>query len=244
MNYVSSKGGINIDGIPLTCDWADVIEDDESNSKQVFVSGLYEDVDEELLRSEFSQFGTIHELVLSRNHISSKRKDLAFITYSTEDEAKAALEYIINPILGESISVSMAFSQKAMQEKKKVKEVRKQTIISPTDQNTPNTALLSMMSFINMNKNKLDPTTMTQMMTACLQTMINTTNQPQLLGQKRESSNRLDFKKNRNVLPHNNMNNINNQIINPTVTFPNLVNQYPSFLNPGSLNMINNFPPK
>jgi hypothetical protein len=138
----------------------------------------------------------------------------------------------------------MAFSQKAMQEKKKVKEARKETITSPTAQSTPNTALLNMMSFINMNKNKLDPTTMTQMMTACLQTMINTNNQPQLLGQKREPIKRLGLKNKKKVLPHNNMININHPIIDPTATFPNLVNPYPSILNPGSLNMINNFPPK
>lgn len=59
LNYVSSKGGINIDGVPLTCDWADVVDDDDSNSTQVFVSGLDELVDETKLREVFGQFGKV-----------------------------------------------------------------------------------------------------------------------------------------------------------------------------------------
>jgi hypothetical protein len=135
----------------------------------------------------------------------------------------------------------MAFSQKAMQEKKKIKETRKQTIT--TNQTNPNTAMLTMMNFLNMNKNKLDPHTMTQMMSACLETMINTTAQPKLLGNKRDMK-RIGIIKKRKIIPQNNMNNLNNTIINPTAAYPNIVNPYPSFINPGSLNMINNFPPK
>jgi hypothetical protein len=83
-------------------------------------------------------------------HKSSKRKDLAFITFSTHDEAKNSVEYfksqycndvpqtpsvmqeneiykppVLHNPLGENVNVSLAFSQQAMQAKKKVKETRK-----------------------------------------------------------------------------------------------------------------------
>ena len=155
---MTTKGGINIDGIPLTCDWADVVDDDDSNSNQIFVSGLYEQIDEMVLREEFEKFGNITDLVLSRNHKSSKRKDLAFITYSTSDEAKHALAFNdnVNAVLGSSVSVSIAFSQQAMQAKKKIKETRKvvttgQPVLSPMN-NVQSATMLTMMNFLNMNK--------------------------------------------------------------------------------------------
>jgi RNA recognition motif-containing protein len=83
-------------------------------------------------------------------HKSSKRKDLAFITFSTHEEAKNSVEYfksqycnevprtpsvmqeneiykppVLHNPLGENVNVSLAFSQQAMQAKKKVKETRK-----------------------------------------------------------------------------------------------------------------------
>jgi hypothetical protein len=59
LNYVASKGGINIDGVPLTCDWADVVDEDDSNSKQIFVSGLDESIEESTVREVFSAFGNV-----------------------------------------------------------------------------------------------------------------------------------------------------------------------------------------
>jgi hypothetical protein len=76
---------------------------------------------------------------MSKIHKTSKRKDLAFVTFSTHEEAKRAAENYklqygtyqgeydqrrISP-LGENVTVSLAFSQQAMQAKKKVKETRK-----------------------------------------------------------------------------------------------------------------------
>lgn len=60
LNYVASKGGINIDGVPLTCDWADVVDEDDSNSKQIFVSGLDENIEESTLREVFSPLGKVN----------------------------------------------------------------------------------------------------------------------------------------------------------------------------------------
>jgi len=73
-------------------------------------------------------------VILSREHKNSKRKDLAFITYNTHEEAKNAVEdyktrqdsQIMNDnLLGDRVCVSLAFSQQAMQNKKKIKESRK-----------------------------------------------------------------------------------------------------------------------
>jgi hypothetical protein len=59
LNYVASKGGINIDGVPLTCDWADVVDEDDSNSRQIFIAGLDDSVDEAKVREVFSQYGHV-----------------------------------------------------------------------------------------------------------------------------------------------------------------------------------------
>jgi RNA recognition motif-containing protein len=131
---VNNKGGINIDGVPLTCDWADVIDEDDNNSKQIFISGLNEDVTEENLKNIFSIYGRIESVILSREHKNSKRKDLAFITYNTHEEAKNAVEDYrtkqdsqvdTDNLLGDRVCVSLAFSQQAMQNKKKIKESRR-----------------------------------------------------------------------------------------------------------------------
>jgi RNA recognition motif-containing protein len=136
LNYVNNKGGINIDGVPLTCDWADVIDEDDNSSKQIFISGLKEDVSEDSLKDVFSSYGMIESIILSREHKNSKRKDLAFITYNTHEEAKEAVEdYKLKQdnqvdagsILGDRVCVSLAFSQQAMQNKKKIKESRRKT---------------------------------------------------------------------------------------------------------------------
>ena len=47
LNYVNKKGGINIDGISITCDWADVVDDDDnSKSNQIFISNIKKEVSE------------------------------------------------------------------------------------------------------------------------------------------------------------------------------------------------------
>lgn len=63
MNYVNSKGGINIDGVPLTCDWADIVDEDDNNSRQIFVSGLKDNIDELKVKEAFSQYGNVKYLI-------------------------------------------------------------------------------------------------------------------------------------------------------------------------------------
>jgi RNA recognition motif-containing protein len=127
--------------VPLTCDWADVIDEDDNNSKQIFLSGLNDNINEETLKEIFAEYGRIENVILSREHKNSKRKDLAFITYNTHEEAKHANEDFklrqdnkdsSIDVLGERIGISLAFSQQAMQNKKKIKESRrKPTVVVP-----------------------------------------------------------------------------------------------------------------
>jgi len=141
----------------LTCDWADIVDEDDNSSRQIFVSGLKENVDEFKVKEAFSTYGNVNffifisllnnysnkyfnlninfqitDLILSKNHKTAKRKDLAFITYETNEEARNAVEKFDRAehaeAIGDNITVSLAFSQQAMQTKKKIKENRKKTI--------------------------------------------------------------------------------------------------------------------
>jgi hypothetical protein len=100
---------------------------------------------------------------MSKNHKSSKRKDLAFITFNTVEEAKKVLEHSKDEIqLSPNVSISMAFSQQAMQTKKKIKDNRKHvtnpilpvTTTPMVNNNIQTATMMAMMTLINMNKVK------------------------------------------------------------------------------------------
>jgi RNA recognition motif-containing protein len=157
LNYVNKKGGINIDGISITCDWADVVDDDDnSKSDQIFISNIKKEVSEYDLKKYFEKFEKVISVIMSKNHFNSKRKDLAFITFESHEKAVSAIQKFEeekkNPkmenylkkifYLGENesvnlIQVSLAFSQEAMQNKKKIKDNRKK--IPPQNQKGNNT---------------------------------------------------------------------------------------------------------
>ena len=42
--------------MPLTCDWADVVDKDDSNSRQIFVAGLDDNAEEAKIRKVFSAY--------------------------------------------------------------------------------------------------------------------------------------------------------------------------------------------
>ena len=145
LNYVNKKGGINIDGISITCDWADVVDDDDnSKSNQIFISNIKKDVHENDLKSYFNRFANVISVIMSKNHINSKRKDLVFITFESHEDALLAIQRFEEEKKNSSklkdlkkifllddneninmIQVSLAFSQEAMQNKKKIKDNRK-----------------------------------------------------------------------------------------------------------------------
>ena len=145
LNYVNKKGGINIDGISITCDWADVVdEDDNSKSNQIFISNIKKEVSEYDLKKYFEKFEKVLSVIMSKNHLNSKRKDLAFITFESHESAVSAIQkfeeekknekmeknlkkifYLAENENVNMIQVSLAFSQEAMQNKKKIKDNRK-----------------------------------------------------------------------------------------------------------------------
>ena len=145
LNYVNKKGGINIDGISITCDWADVVdEDDNSKSNQIFISNIKKEVSEYDLKKYFEKFEKVLSVIMSKNHLNSKRKDLAFITFESHESAVNAIQkfeeekknekmeknlkkifYLAENENVNMIQVSLAFSQEAMQNKKKIKDNRK-----------------------------------------------------------------------------------------------------------------------
>ena len=151
LNYVNKKGGINIDGISITCDWADVVDDDDnSQSNQIFISNIKKEVNEADLKKYFDKLEKVVSVIMSKNHLNSKRKDLAFITFESHESAISAIkkfeeekknpdkEKILKKIFFlsdkenvNSIQVSLAFSQEAKKKKKKIKDNRKKV---PTNQ--------------------------------------------------------------------------------------------------------------
>ena len=145
LNYVNKKGGINIDGISITCDWADVVDDDDnSKSNQIFISNIKKEVNESDLKKYFDKFEKVVSVIMSKNHFNSKRKDLAFITFESHESALSAIKkfeeekknekmeknlkkifYLAENESVNTIQVSLAFSQEAMQNKKKLKIIEK-----------------------------------------------------------------------------------------------------------------------
>jgi RNA recognition motif-containing protein len=132
------------------------MDDDDSNSKQIFLSGLNNNVEENDLKNLFSLYGNVVNVVLSKNHTNSKRKDLAFITFENHEQAINAVKMFLNdktlngndniikcfhienePNLINKINISLAFSQQSMQTKKKIKDNRKK--IPPQNQKGNNT---------------------------------------------------------------------------------------------------------
>ena len=173
LNYVNKKGGINIDGISITCDWADVVDDDDnSKSNQIFISNIKKDVQENSLKNYFNNFAKVISVIMSKNHVNSKRKDLVFITFETHEDAVSAIKGFEdekrNPskikklkeifLLQENeninmIQVSLAFSQEAMQNKKKIKDNRKKVPQNSGNNNSSGGGNNSSMGGNNYNNN-------------------------------------------------------------------------------------------
>lgn len=64
----------------------------EANPKKLFVGSISFNTTEETLVSLFSQHGTVVDAALIVDRMSGRSKGIAFITFETEEEAKAAIE--------------------------------------------------------------------------------------------------------------------------------------------------------
>lgn len=69
-------------------------EEEILNVKSVYAEYLPPSWDEEKVKEHFKRFGEIENIVLAKDLTSSKRKDFAFINYSTRDAALACIEAV------------------------------------------------------------------------------------------------------------------------------------------------------
>jgi RNA recognition motif-containing protein len=101
----------------------------------VFVSGLSDSISEDYVKEVFSKFGEVIDILFSKNHKNSKRKDLAFVTYSSNSEAKRAVDQCkISNYFDPPVTINLSFSPQAMHSKKKSKEQRRRSGFKSNDQ--------------------------------------------------------------------------------------------------------------
>lgn len=81
-----------------------------SNSKRtLYVGGLAEEVDANLLRSAFSPFGDINDVNIPLDYSTQKHKGFAFIEFQLVEDAADAIDNMDNSeILGRTIRVNIA----------------------------------------------------------------------------------------------------------------------------------------
>lgn len=60
--------------------------------KKLYVGNLSYDTTSDSLREAFSQAGTVEDAMVITDKMSGRSKGFGFVTMSTEDEAKAAIE--------------------------------------------------------------------------------------------------------------------------------------------------------
>lgn len=80
-----------------------------SNKRTLYVGGLADDVDVNLLRSAFSAFGDIMDVNLPIDYSTQKHKGFAFIEFQLPEDAADAIDNMDNgEILGKTIRVNIA----------------------------------------------------------------------------------------------------------------------------------------
>lgn len=80
---------------------------------KVFVGGIDFALDENFLRKEFSRFGIVKNLKLCKHHETQKSKGFAFVTFTTPEEAKRAIDEMDGQLLGSrKIGVSEAIEKR------------------------------------------------------------------------------------------------------------------------------------
>lgn len=64
----------------------------QANPKKLFVGNLSWNTTQETVESTFAEYGTITDVALITDRMSGRSKGIAFVTFETEEEAKAAIE--------------------------------------------------------------------------------------------------------------------------------------------------------
>jgi len=112
---VNNLDGKDIDGLPLTCKISNPAVKKErqvisvNDGRTVFVGGLNFKAKENEVEEAFLPYGTI-ELIRMPLHetLKNRNKGIAFVTFSTVDEAKAALAMSGQEMKGRSVKVEIA----------------------------------------------------------------------------------------------------------------------------------------
>lgn len=64
----------------------------QSNPRKLFVGNLSFDTTKDTLVSVFSEFGKVEDAALITDRMSGRSRGIAFVTFSTEEEANSAIE--------------------------------------------------------------------------------------------------------------------------------------------------------
>lgn len=84
-----------------------------ANKKTLYVGGLADDIDVNMLKSAFLPFGDIVDVNLPMDHSSRKHKGFAFIEFQLPEDAADAIDNMDNgEILGKTIRVNIAKPQR------------------------------------------------------------------------------------------------------------------------------------
>ncbi|KAK1287092.1 hypothetical protein QJS10_CPB19g01236 [Acorus calamus] len=107
--------------------WAEPLnepdEEEMSKVKTVYAEGLPSSWDEEKVREHFKRFGEIERVVLARDMQSAKRKDFAFVNYTSREAALSCVQSFDKELVDEGSKVNLKVSLAKPLSKSKNKKI-------------------------------------------------------------------------------------------------------------------------
>jgi len=85
--------------------------------QKVYIGNLSYNTNEDTLRNAFSEFGEVTEARLIKDKYTGKSKGFAFVTFTTKEQANAALRLDGSSLDGRTIKVSIAKPQEEKQQR-------------------------------------------------------------------------------------------------------------------------------
>ncbi|XP_052200160.1 uncharacterized protein LOC127806728 [Diospyros lotus] len=144
--------------------WAEPLREPDEEEilkvKSVYAEYLPSSWDEEKVKSYFEKFGEIENVALARNLRSSKRKDFAFVNYTTREAALACIEAFNHESLcddGSKVNVKVSLA-KPMPRGKQVKRVTNPVSKEPPKEKLKAAQALKPVIKLHQPTNKRNPT--------------------------------------------------------------------------------------